>query len=130
MTVKNETNAKLFIQQLLRLNSLDLCTSFVLIKEIQADKDDVKVKNILSFIAECTSGIYVSDKNMEKLKEHTAQIISTGVKEMDAVHVACAVLAECDYFITVDKRLLKYKSDRIKIVNPIEFVEIWEDKNA
>ena len=50
------------------------------------------------------------------------EIMETGVKYKDACHVASAILAECDYLISTDKRLLKYKSDRLKLANPIEFV--------
>ncbi len=28
----------------------------------------------------------------------------------------------CEYFISTDKRLLKYKSNKIKLVTPVEFV--------
>ena len=54
------------------------------------------------------------------------EIMETGVKYKDACHVASAILAECSYFISTDKRLLKYKSDVIKIVNPIEFISEME----
>ena len=46
----------------------------------------------------------------------------------DAVHLACSIIAECDYFITTDKRVLNYKTDKIKIVNPINFVNIWREQ--
>lgn len=45
-----------------------------------------------------------------------------GVKSADAIHVACAILAKCDFFITTDDRLLRYKSDLISIVDPVEFI--------
>ena len=53
-------------------------------------------------------------------------IMKTGIKASDAAHVACAILAGCDYFVTTDNRFLKYKTDHIKLVNPIEFVTEWE----
>jgi predicted nucleic acid-binding protein len=46
----------------------------------------------------------------------------TGLKTKDALHVACAIVAKCDYFVTTDSRLLKYVDSRIKMVSPIEFV--------
>ena len=52
--------------------------------------------------------------------------MNTGIKSADAAHIACAILAECDYFLTTDDRVLKYKSDRIKIMNPVEFLKILE----
>jgi hypothetical protein len=46
------------------------------------------------------------------------------VKAADALHVACAIVGNCGYFITVDKRLLKYHDERIIVCNPIEFFNI------
>ncbi|MDR2869308.1 MAG: hypothetical protein LBV04_02550 [Deferribacteraceae bacterium] len=54
------------------------------------------------------------------------EIADTGVKAFDAAHIACAILAECDYFVTTDKRILKYKTDRIQLLNPIDFKKEWE----
>ena len=55
------------------------------------------------------------------------EIEKTGVKHKDACHLACAIMAECDYFITTDDRLLKYKSDELKIETPISFINAMED---
>ena len=35
---------------------------------------------------------------------------------------AAAIYAECDYFITTDDRVLRYRTDRIKVVNPVQFI--------
>jgi predicted nucleic acid-binding protein len=50
------------------------------------------------------------------------RVEQTGVKAFDALHIACAITAGCDYYITVGKRLLKYHDSRITICNPIEFL--------
>ena len=65
---------------------------------------------------------YVSNRNENRIKEYATTIMETGVKEKDAYHVACAILAECEYFITTDDRLLKYQSENIKLVTPGEFI--------
>jgi hypothetical protein len=39
------------------------------------------------------------------------------------------LIKDADYFITTDKRVLKYQSKRIKTLNPIEFLRIWEGQN-
>ena len=51
------------------------------------------------------------------------EIMSTGVKTADAYHAASAIIAKCDYLLTTDDRLLKYKTDRIRIVDPIDFIQ-------
>jgi len=50
----------------------------------------------------------------------------SGIKEKDALHVACAIHASCDYFLTTDDRLLKYKTDKIKFANPVQFISEME----
>ena len=46
----------------------------------------------------------------------------------DACHIACAIIAECDVFLTTDKRVLKYQptNTNIRILNPATFL-IEED---
>ena len=43
--------------------------------------------------------------------------------------LACSIIAKCDYFITTDKRVCNYKTDRIKIVNPSDFVKEWREQH-
>ena len=69
---------------------------------------------------------YVGDERDADVAEIAEPIIHTGVKEKDAFHVACAILAECDYFITTDDRLLKYQTDSISLVSPCEFIRKLE----
>ena len=66
--------------------------------------------------------VYVGVQRSTIIQDKVNEIMSTGVKEKDAIHVASAIYAKCDYFITTDRRLLKYKTPEIKMVNPIEFV--------
>lgn len=51
------------------------------------------------------------------------QIKATGVKPADAIHTACAIIAECDYMLTTDDRLLKYKTDKLKLLDPVDFIQ-------
>ncbi|MCR5166002.1 MAG: hypothetical protein K6C13_02110 [Oscillospiraceae bacterium] len=84
-------------------------------------------RDVINDFIEQNSSVHVGNDSTEKVREMARQIMDTGIKYKDACHVASAILAECDYLISTDKRLLKYKSDRIKLVNPIEFVSITEE---
>ena len=55
--------------------------------------------------------------------------MKTGIKMKDAYHVSCAILTGCDYFLSTDKRLLKYRTSEITILNPTEFVKEVENKD-
>jgi predicted nucleic acid-binding protein len=46
------------------------------------------------------------------------------MKAKDALHIACAISAECKYFITTDDRILKLASgiEEVAVVDPTSFV--------
>ena len=69
--------------------------------------------------------IFVSDRD-PKLDPIIEEVMSSGVKDVDSAHVASAIVAGCDFFITTDDRILKYRTDRIKIVTPIQFLTEYE----
>ncbi len=120
-----ETQAKLFIQSLVRYKAVELAYSSISMQEIADSPFEENSRAILDFI-ESNAGQYVGRASNEAAIPLTLEVMRTGVKLKDAAHVACAIAAECDYLITTDKRLLKYADDRIKIVNPVDFVRIWE----
>jgi len=122
--IRVETQAKVFIQSLVRYKALELVYSSVSIEEIAAIPFEENSRSILDFI-EKNAKYYVSTDNNETAIVLTEEIMRTGIKIKDASHTACAIIAKCDYLITTDKRLIKYTDNRIKIVNPIEFLEIW-----
>lgn len=71
--------------------------------------------------------VYVGIERQTLIETKATEIMKTGVKYKDACHVASAIYAECEYFISTDTRLLKYKSREIKMVTPIEFVTETEE---
>jgi len=103
-----------------------LTSSFILYSEIIDNPSEYKRNSILRFV-DSYAREYVSSEITTKVSPVADDIMKTGIKAFDAAHIACAIAAGCDYFITTDKRILRYKTDRIKIVNPIEFARIWEE---
>ena len=71
---------------------------------------------------------YVGLERKSEIESMAAEIMETGVKFKDACHVASAIYAKCEYFISTDKRLLKCQTDLIRLVTPIEFVSETEDE--
>ena len=123
--VQLEAAAKLFIQSLIKHEDILLVSSFVLYSEIIDNPSEYKRNSILRFVDNYAKK-YIGSEIMPEVKAIADEIIKTGIKTIDAAHIACAILAECDYFVTTDKRVLKYKTDRIKLVNPITFVKHWK----
>ena len=68
------------------------------------------------------SSFYMGVRCIDNVRELACKIMKTGIKEKDAAHMACALLAKCKYFITTDDRLLKYRNDDMEIVTPVEFL--------
>jgi predicted nucleic acid-binding protein len=120
-----ETEAKIYIQSLVKFGVISLVCSVILSDEIEANPNPYNKSSIKDFVSSFASE-YIGIENRAKIKELSEEIMKTGVKPVDAAHVACAILSDCDYFITTDKRILKYKTDKIKLVNPIFFLADME----
>ena len=126
LIIQDETQAKMFIQSLVKYRAIELAYSSISVEEIRDMPSKENSRSILNFV-ENKAEFYVSKDNNENAVLLTEEIMRTGIKLKDASHTACAIIAKCDYLITTDKRLLKYKDSRIKIINPIEFIKIWRD---
>ena len=52
------------------------------------------------------------------------QIMTSGVKQLDALYLACAEAAGCNWFLTTDGGILKKirTLGTLKIANPIDFI--------
>ncbi len=123
--IQLELQAKLYIQDQIRLHKIELVTSYVLDYENDNNRS-IQKKTLISRFMKEYSSFYVSNLRESEIRQIASSIMQTGVKEKDAYHVACAVLAECDYFISTDDRLLKYHSDMITLVSPGEFIRRTE----
>ena len=120
-----ETEAKLHIQDIIKNGELDLVTSYMLEFENGKNRFSHTRLAILEFM-NTNESYYVGIEKDEEAKKIAESIMKTGVKSMDALHVACAILAGSDFFITTDDRLLKYQTEKIQIVTPGEFIRRME----
>lgn len=125
MRIYLETQAKLHIQDMIRREKIELVTSYILDFENSNNRSMQKQLAIQKFMNEYAA-LYVSNRNEKDITKLAEAIMETGIKEKDAYHVACAVMAECNYFVTTDDRLLKYQSEKIKLVTPGEFIRRME----
>ena len=121
LKVAMETQAKLEIQQQIRDKKLELAASYILEAENAANPFEVKRRDIQAFI-DTYAKVFVGDNKDKDVRKMASEIMKSGVKLMDACHIACAILADCDIFFSTDKRLLKYQTDAIRIMNPGTFI--------
>ena len=66
---------------------------------------------------------------MEDVFQTAGNLMRQGIKMKDAAHLACAIKASCDYFITTDDKLIKrYDGNTIKVRTPLVFLNDLEEK--
>ena len=61
-------------------------------------------------------------KENEQILKYAESLQGLGIKPRDALHVACAVCLEADYFLTTDRRLSNKRIREIPILNPLDFI--------
>lgn len=120
-----ETQAKLYIQDLIKNHQIELVTSYMLEYENGKNRFTQKRQTIEDFM-NSNESYYVGSERDEVIAKIAEPIMQTGIKEKDAFHVACAIYAQCDYFITTDDRLLRYQTEQIHLVTPGEFIRRME----
>ena len=125
LKVALEAQAKLHIQDLIKNRRLELISSYMLRYECSNNPFPMRRDTIFDFIDNNIVG-YVGDDRKELIEKKASEIMETGVKYKDACHVAAAIYARCEYFISTDVRLLKYQTKEIKMVTPIEFITEME----
>ena len=123
-----ETRAKLHIQRAVMDGKYELVGSYILEYENSKNTDTVK-RSLIKAFQDKYSAYYVPIERKTVLESKITEIMEYGIKYKDAVHVACAIYASCEYLLTTDIKFQKhYKGSEIKIVNPIEFIQITEEE--
>jgi len=124
LRIELETKAKLFIQQQIVQNDISMVSSVILEYENNDNPYPVRKYAIKDFLDHADE--YV-DENTDVVKI-ARDLNSKGIRPKDASHLACAIYADCHYFISTDDRLLKYTDSRIRLINPIDFIKREKDE--
>ena len=98
-------------------------------------KGNEKIQDKVDKEAECENIFknaisYIDNSHSRNIEERVHIIKKSGIKTADAFHISCAIEGECACLITTDKLLLKYKSDKITICDPVQFIDYLEEKHA
>ena len=123
--VSLETRAKIHIQEKIRRGEYELADSFMLEFENSANPNEMPRIAIQDFRDRYRT-VFVPFERKQQLIGKIDEIMLKGVKYKDATHLACAIYANCDYFLTTDIRLLKYNDRTISVINPLDFVLLEE----
>ena len=122
--IKNqlETTAKLYIQDQIRQGKYDLVWSYMSDLEngnnpnVENRNSIQSWENIAKYKCKSSESILIMGREIEQNK----------IRPNDALHIACAIKSQCEYFITTDEGLTNKKIGEIKIVNPVDFIRMEE----
>jgi predicted nucleic acid-binding protein len=123
--IKVESISKLYIQEQIKNNKIDLIWSYIL--EFENDQNPYKDKLIA--IEKWKNLSIVNINESDDIIVVAENLVKIGIKDKDALHISCALNGGCDYLITTDNGILK-KSKLIKnisILNPVDFIAIMEE---
>ena len=120
LLIQLETEAKLFVQQAILQGAFELVWSYILDYENDANPYLNRKLSIAKWRERAVLDVDASEDVINRAKD----IMLKGVKKKDALHIACALEAQCHYFLTTDKKILHTSFDKINVINPIDFIKI------
>jgi predicted nucleic acid-binding protein len=123
LKVSLQTQAKLKIQAEAINGECSLVWSFILEYENNQNPFEFKRNEINDWKEIAEENILKNDE----ITETANSLKSKGLRTKDALHIACAAYAKADYFITTDDKLLNKKLDIIKVISPIDYINIKEE---
>ena len=123
LKIKLETEAKLFIQQNILNGVYELVWSYILEYENSQNKFDER-RNAIN---EWKSVAKIFCIETDNIIEYAENLQKCHIRTKDALHIACSVYSNADYFITTDKQLYNLKLNDIEIINPLTFLNKLEE---
>ena len=121
-----ESEAVLGIIALCHKGQIELLSSEVLLYEGEQNPLPIRREHTFAVLSEAKSVIMV----MEKEKKRAANLMTYGIKPLDALHLALAETGRADYFCTCDDRLLRnareVKDLLVKVVDPVDLIREME----
>ncbi len=119
--IRLETEAKLKIQEEIIAGRFHLIWSYILDYENYKNPYQERKLRISKWKEYAVEDVEEKSIIIEKARE----LNKKGFHKIDSLHIACAIIAKCEYFLTTDDYILKRASliDEIKINDPIGFIK-------
>jgi len=121
-----EAEAILGMIMLIETKEIELISSETLLFELQKTPNIYKKRYVLNVLNKGKIFIRLNDE----IKQRAKVLNTTGIKPVDALHLASAEAAQADYFCTCDDRFLKKAKQLINnqttAVSPLELIEELE----
>jgi len=114
-----EAEAKTYIQKEILEKNYELAWSYMMDFEVSFNPFSDRKNQILKW-----KNIAVIDiDESEKIITMANEIMKQSIRPKDSLHLACAIEAGCDYFITTDEKILNKSIENIIAIDPIDFVK-------
>ena len=117
--VRLEAEAKLHIQHQIRAGKIELAWSFMLDHECADNPHEDRSKAIDPWKYRAVVDIGAD----EDVFRQALIIKKCGIPDADAIHIACAIKAQCRYFLTTDKRILRKRVEGVALLNPVDYIQ-------
>jgi predicted nucleic acid-binding protein len=118
-----ESEAVLGIIALCDIGQVEILSSEALLYEGEQSSLPVRKEHTSAVLEKAKKVLIVTEKE----KSRAAEMLTYGIKPLDALHIALAESGNADYFCTCDDKLLrnmqKVKDLTIKVINPVDLVQ-------
>lgn len=121
LRIRLEAEAKLKVQEDIRSGAYQLIWSYMLDYENRKNPFQERTELITKWRVYAVEDVEADRKIMEL----ASRINAEGIRKFDSLHIACAIKAKADYFLTTDDGILKKASRirEIRITDPIGFIK-------
>ena len=126
--VQIETICKLSVQFLMATRKIEYVWSEMLDYEVSQNPSRKRQMAILRWVSGAIENVALDDA----VYARAAELEKTGIKTKDAIHLASAERAGCDWLLTTDDRFIRRArgNSSVRVATPVEFVMEENDENV
>jgi len=117
-----EAEAVLGILALLDAGQIELLSSVALVYEAEQNPMPLRREHARAVLAKAHQELQLS----EDARKRAEQLVASGFRALDALHLAFAEAGKADYFCTCDDRLIRRAQQtatvQVKVVSPLDLI--------
>lgn len=119
--IRLEAEARLRVQDDILEKKFELVWSYILEAENMANPFEERRSAISDWKEQAIMKIRENHTILDKAKK----LNQIGLRSKDALHISCAIFAECKYFLTTDDKILNKNNaiEEITVMDPIGFIK-------
>ena len=123
--IRLESDAKLYLQEKIKQHQIDLIWSYILDFENEQNPFEERQRAIAKWNVQAI----ITIEETSSLLTITTLLVEIGLSAKDALHVACAIEGQADYFVTTDDKLIKklVSFREMKAINLVDLVGLVDE---